>query len=218
MRLRTDSAIIVLNVLMISPSLAAPKDSELPMVLDVLERTKTTDATYSLYMWNRITLPGQDPVQEWSAEFHSGHLHRVETPRDRVVADCLSRTGFALSVLTGKISEGPSVANAACGINTNKRFLAAEWKGVVQTPFGKADRVRVVDQDNIREYDVSEEGILFRTTYTENEVGERLLLVVQAVNVVGILPNPDMFDAKSLSKSFVPEQYKIAPTADSQKR
>jgi hypothetical protein len=59
--------------------------------LKVLEKTKSTRATYSVFFWNRVD-PGNRPAfEEWSAEFHMGALHRVETPRDRLIADCSNR-------------------------------------------------------------------------------------------------------------------------------
>ncbi len=54
----------------------------------VVERTKTTSSTYTLYLWNRVTIPGEPVLEEGSAEFHKGDLHRFETPRDRIIADC----------------------------------------------------------------------------------------------------------------------------------
>ena len=53
---------------------------------EVIDLTRTTSTTYSVYTWNRLTLPGAAPFEEWAAEFHDGHFHRVETPRDRIVA------------------------------------------------------------------------------------------------------------------------------------
>ena len=54
----------------------------------IIARSKLTRATYAVYAWNKMQHPEQPAVEEWSAEFNSGSLHRVETPRDRVIADC----------------------------------------------------------------------------------------------------------------------------------
>lgn len=188
----------------------AAQEALSPKALEVLERTKTTNATYALYLRNTLTGEAPRPGEEWSAEFHSGTLHRVETPRDRVVADCAAGTGHALSLVSGEMVEGYAVARAACGISTNATIIEAQWKGKVQTPFGEADRVRIVDEDNVREYDVSGEGILLRSTYAANVPGEPLILLVQPVAVLSKLPDADMFDRESLARSYVAETYRAA--------
>ncbi|HEX4097491.1 MAG TPA: hypothetical protein VHX64_12230, partial [Caulobacteraceae bacterium] len=113
-----------------------------PDVAAVVDRTKSTRATYAIYTWIRISRPGQPPHEEWSAEFNSGALHRVETPRDRVVANCEARTGSALSLVTGKVRTGPEVAEAACGIDTNFQVDAADWLGRQPSPLGPLDAIR----------------------------------------------------------------------------
>ena len=198
-----------------APSTAQPAQSQAPnerdRVLEVLERTKVTRSTYALYVWTRLREPGQAPREEWGAEFHSGDRHRVETPDNRVIADCRAGTGVALAVESGETADGPAVARVACGINTNRSFHSAEYRGVVQTRFGPADRVRLVDDELVREYDVSRDGVLLRTAFKLNEPGEPEVLVAEAVNVVRELPSPDIFDRESLSRSFVPDNYRRPP-------
>jgi len=188
---------------------ATPEVALTGKVKEVVDRSKTTRATYAMYSWNEITLDGQ-PIQEWGAEFHSGDKHRVETPNDHVIADCKAQTGVALSLATGKTVEGPFVAKAACGINTNKAFTATEWEGVVETPFGAADRVRLSDKTDIRTYDISPTGVILRTTYAQNNPERRLQLSSEAVAVLSELPAPDMFDRASLARSYVPDRFKTA--------
>lgn len=205
MRVTTLGLVAMLAV--ICSGAVAGSDNAFHHAIQVLEKTKTVKATYSLYVWNRITLAGSEPVEEWGAEFHSGNLHRVETPRDRVVADCSAHTGAALSLLTGKLVEGPQVASAACGINTNASIVAVDFLGPIQSAFGEAQRVRVIDRQHVREYDVSDNGVLLRTTYSENRPGGNLLLTAEAVALEASLPDKNMFDQSSLEKSFVPEKY-----------
>jgi hypothetical protein len=176
--------------------------------LEVVKRSKSARATYSVYLWNRVTPPGKPATSEWSAEFNAGNLHRVETPRDRVVANCAQPGGFAISLPTGGIQQGPAVAGYACGINTDKPFLATAWKGIVHTKFGDADHVRVVDADNIRDYDVTKEGLIVGSVYAANQPGEAILLRAEAVAVLHDLPERDMFDRHSLGRSYVPERFR----------
>jgi hypothetical protein len=172
----------------------------------VLERTKTTSATYSMYLWNRVAKPGQPVLEEASVEFHKGDFHRVETPRDRIVANCREQTGFYLSVVSGEIIEGPKVAAVACGINTNFPFISVDLLPDVRTDFGTAQRVRVVDAENIRVYDVLQNGALVQTTYTENRPGGSLLIVTQAIRLDDVVPDEGMFTKASLATRFLPDK------------
>ena len=177
----------------------------------IIARTKLTQTTYAAYFWNRIERAGQAPVEEWSAEFNAGPRHRVETPRDRVVADCAAQSGSAWSIARGDLIVGAGVAAAACGINTNVAFLKVEYLGRVESRFGQADRVRVTDANTIRTYDVADSGILLRTVYQTNSPQPQTLLVCEAVAVFDRLPDAAMFDDSFLLKSFVPERFKLAP-------
>lgn len=208
---RTIQVVAVLAGTSLAACDQAPPPVELTgKVKEVVDRTKATQATYALYIWNEMSRDGT-LVQEWGAEFHSGDKHRVETPRDRLIADCKAQTGSGLTPATGETLDGPAVARAACGINTNKAFLAAEWKGLVKTPFGMADRVRLVDKDNIRTYDISPSGVILRTTYARNSPDAPIESTSEAVSVLSELPAPDMFDKASLSRSYVPDRFKSAP-------
>lgn len=189
----------------------AQDSSDQERVLEVLERTKSTRSTYALYVWTRVAEPGQAPREEWGAEFHSGDLHRVETPDNRVIADCRAGTGVGLAVESGETFDGPGVARVACGINTNRVFHSAEYRGVVQTRFGPADRVRLIDDELVREYDVSRDGVLLRTVFALNGPGEPEILVAEAVDVARELPARDMFDRQSLDRSYVPDNYRRPP-------
>jgi hypothetical protein len=170
----------------------------------VLERTKTTRATYTIHIWNRVTNPNKPAFEEASAEFHKGDLHRIETPRDRVVADCRAKTGAHLSVETGEITEGPEIAAFACGINTNFPILSIEILPNVETKFGVAQRVRVTDKQNIREYSILENGALANTTYTENRVAGQVLVVAEATLIENSVPEDVMFDKASLGMRYLP--------------
>lgn len=172
--------------------------------LAVLERTKATRATYTIHIWNRVTNPDKPPFEEASVEFHKGDLHRIETPRDRVVADCRAKTGAHLSVETGEITEGPEIAAFACGINTNFPILSIELLPNVETKFGVAQRVRVADKHNVREYSILENGALAKTTYTENRIAGRVLIVAEATRIENSVPEDAMFDKASLGRRYLP--------------
>jgi len=212
---RTAQVATLLASLLLGGACTPPPAPEITLtgqVKAVVDRTKATRETYALYSWNEMPGDGQ-PVQEWAAEFHSGDKHRVETPRDRAIADCRAQTGAALNLVTGEMVEGSVVARGACGISTARPFTAAEWLGPVRTPFGPADRVRLADKNNIRTYDISPTGVILRATYAQNTASKPISLTSEAVAVLAQLPAPDIFDRASLSKSYVPDHFKTAPGA-----
>jgi hypothetical protein len=191
---------------------AAPSQpQETAKAMAILNRTKIVTGTYALYMWNWLTPPEGPAYEEWSAEFNAGDLHRVETPHDRLVANCRTGEGYAYSVETGQSSQGPSIARAACGIDTNTPSLSAVSEGAVATPFGRAERVTVTTAELVRRYQVSADGILLATVYAENTPAQTVRLVNEAVAVERTLPKPGMFDRASLARSYVPAQYKRPP-------
>jgi len=177
----------------------------------VIARSKRAQVTYAIYYWNRIEHPGQRPIEEWSAEFNSANHHRVETPRDRVIADCAAHTGTYLSLATGQVVTGPQIAGVACGINTNLPFLKTEFLGRVKSRFGDADRVRVTDAQNVRTYDISDSGVILRTVFETNDSRHLTVVDVETVAIFDKLPDTAMFDAASLKRSFVPDQFKKTP-------
>ena len=46
-----------------------------PKVAEIVNKSRATTASYSLFSSNRVTLEYSDPVEEWGAEFHHGSLH-----------------------------------------------------------------------------------------------------------------------------------------------
>jgi hypothetical protein len=179
--------------------------------LKLVQLTKTTSVTYAAYGWNVITLPGSEPVEEWSAEFHSGSLHRVETPRDRVIADCKEMTGTYLSLTTGNVTSGPGVAKSACGINTAKEILSAVSIGKVKGRFGYANRIRITDKNNIRTYDISDDGIIVGCVYTLNDKSKKAVIKLEVRQIDRNINDSSIFSIASLSSSAVPEKFRVAP-------
>ena len=185
--------------------------SETDKVDKVIQRTKVVSTTYAVYFWNHGRSPSLAASDEWSAEFHSGSQHRVETPRDRVIADCKAGTGAYLNVASGQIIRGAQVAAAACGINTARRIVSTKWMGRVQTGMGSADRVQITDTSNVRTYDISKDGIILASVYALVDSPQPIILRTWALAIRPNLPDKNMFDEASLQRSFVPERYKIAP-------
>jgi hypothetical protein len=174
-----------------------------------IERSQQTTATYSLYSWNDVP-DGQGIEDGWSAEFHSGDLHRVESPMSRSVADCKKRTGTNLNLKTGKIISNHTVSNAACGINTNFQFRAVEWLGRHKTTFGDADRVRITDDNSILTYDVLDNGVLVSTIVVDRQ--GKPLVTNSPIALLATVPE-GIFSEESLQLSVVPEKYRKPPVS-----
>jgi hypothetical protein len=205
---------VATGALLLSASIAVaacasdPADEKTAAATKLIALTRETRTTYSMVVWNRIQRPGAAIVEEWSAEFHDGIRHRVETPRDRMVADCVAMTGTYVEIPTGKIITGARVARAAWGINANMPILAARIGGKHQNRFGGVVRVAVVDSDNVRTYDVAENGALLAATISDRK-GNRLL-TNWAVSYSPDVP-ADIFSEASLARSVVPDELKRAP-------
>lgn len=204
------ATLAVLAYLISGASQPSKIEPDADRVSKIVERSKITPTIYSLYGWNVITIPGQEPVEEWSAEFNSGPMHRVETPRDRVIANCQALTGTALSLTTGQLISGPSVAKSACGIDTGKAILSSNVISKVSSRFGSADRIQLTDSDYVRTYDISDDGIIIRCVYALNDPAKTVVLKLEAQQVDRASINADIFSEQSLSKSAVPEKYKVA--------
>lgn len=167
--------------------------------------TRETHATYTLILRNRILRPDGSVYEEWSAEFHDGTLHRVETPRDRVIADCEAGTGSYTDFRNGKLIDGPSVAGMACGINANSPIISAKIEGMRESRFGRATHLVVHDPNYIRTYDVAENGALVGATISDRS-GKRLL-TNWAVYLSSDVP-PGIFSRDSLGHSAVSERFR----------
>lgn len=181
----------------------------------VFERTKTTRATYALYSWNWVREAGGKATPRWSAEFHRGKLHRVETPHIRIVADCEAMQGTMLDVAAGRTESRPAIARAACGINSNVELLRLEWLGRRESRFGPVDALRILDPAEERLYVVDEAGILVAAEIFPRDPAGDYCVQQEPLAVERRLPAGDMFSAASLRKSFAADRFRRVPTASS---
>ena len=184
-----------------------------PRAVAAFERTKRTRETYALYAWNWVKVPGLETGPQWSAEFHRGDLHRVETPQVRVVADCAAGTGTMYEVASGRTASGGAAAAAACGINSNFPIRRLEWMGRRKTRFGPLDMLRVVDLADERIYAVDRAGVLVAAEVFPRVKGSGSCLQQEPLAVEKILPAEDMFSEASLRKSFAAARFGSPPKA-----
>lgn len=178
---------------------------------EIFDLTHSTRETYAVFNWSRVKTPGQAHFEEWGAEMHSGSLHRVETPKARLVADCGSGEGAWLELATGRVTRGPAVAAAACGISRVDPILDVRWLARVETVHGPADRIEVEDAKLIRTYDVLPSGAILRTEVADKKSGTPRVLVSDPLGYMAELPEGDVFSEASLNRSVVPSRYKSPP-------
>ncbi|PAL21372.1 hypothetical protein CD928_13315 [Sphingopyxis sp. GW247-27LB] len=129
----------------------------------------------------------------------------METPRDRIVADCAAMRGSYADLRKGKLIENMSVAKAACGIEANTPILSARIEGKRESRFGPTTHLVIRDPNFIRTYDVDKNGALLGATISDHS-GQRLL-TNWAVYLSSDVP-PDIFSKDSLGRSVVPERFK----------
>ncbi len=180
-------------------------------VKEVVDRSKATRATYSIYVHNWLKAQDGTELDEWSGEFNDGVRHRIENPHLHAIADCRAITGVAVIPELNLRKTGPQVAQESCGIATNVAYTGATYLGVVLTPCGDADRIKLVEKDNVRTYDVTKEGIVVGETWRRNGGDQALTLKQTVVAVVPTVPSHDMFDEASLQTTFTPDQFRISP-------
>ena len=184
-----------------------------PRARAVFERTKQTRATYALYSWNWVKGSGFETGPHWSAEFHRGPLHRVETPHVRLVADCSAGTGTMLRVDSNETESGAGVARAACGINSNFPLRSLEWLGRKSSRFGPVETVRILDRSDERIYAVDESGVLVASEIFPRDPKATYCVQQEPLAIERRLPGTDMFSPRSLSRSFAAERFATPPEA-----
>ncbi len=174
----------------------------------LIAKTRDTHATYSLFSWNVITPPDAPPHTEWSAEFNAGFLHRVETPRIRVIANCKLRSGILLEVETGRTTEGSEVAATACGIDGNQPFITASLLGKAKSKWGTVTNLQIRTAHALRTYAIELRGIIVAETISDPD--GQLRLSMKAREIRNWVPR-DIFTVGSLQQSFVGNDFRSAP-------
>ena len=174
-------------------------------VQSLIRRTQTTDATYALVNANEIRRD-DGTIHEFGAEYNQGDLHRVETPRDRIVANC--RTGWVahLNIASGEISHEGELSRMACGIYIGDGLRSAKVTGSRESQFGPLQQLSIATFTGTRTYEVAPNGaIVFETIADQNG---KVRLITKTIWISPHLPAGDLFSEDSLAKSVVAEQLK----------
>jgi hypothetical protein len=184
-----------------------------PRAQAVFDRTKNIRATYALYDWNWRRGDDGHVSLHWSAEFHRGTLHRMETPDLRAVADCSTRKATLVEIRSGRTESHAWIANAICGIRSDKIMYRLEYLGRKNGRFGPIDTIRATELLNERYYGVDEAGIVVATEYFSTDAALKGCVQTEPLAIEKELPEADMFSVESLARSFVPEKYQRGPEA-----
>ena len=179
-----------------------------PEAAQLIKFTRQTKATYSAFSWNVITQPDGDLIEEWAAEFHSGSLHRVETPRERVIADCAAMTGTYLDLASGEIVSGERIAKIACGIADHLGIASAKMLPAANGRYGPVRRLAVEDGSTVRTYSIDARGLIVAEQIALPDGHVSLVMQVVAVKKT---VSPRIFTVASLQRSAVPARYKVKP-------
>jgi hypothetical protein len=196
-----------LALLLASMLAAGPGD---PNALAILSRSRDTQATYALYVWNRIHRMGEPVNEEWAAEFHRGYQHRVETPKYRIIADCATNLGYVYDVDKGSLQESSDAGAVACGVSIANEIVSVEARGSTPSAYGQLDVIRVVDSKDERFYAVDARGILVRTSVFPASGSSGYCVQAEPIAVSDQLPAGEWFTPESLKHSAVPTNYRKA--------
>jgi hypothetical protein len=182
-----------------------------PRAQEVFDRTKAIRATYAIYDWNWRRGDDGRASLHWSAEFHRGSSHRMETPDLRAVAHCLTREATLFEIRSGSTHSHAWIANAICGIRSDRIIHRLDWVGRKESRFGPLDTIRVTDLLNERFYSVDPAGIIVATEYFSRDAGLKGCVQTEPMAIEKDLPAGDIFSVESLERSVVPEKYRSGP-------
>jgi len=183
---------------------ATPNLPDSTAAQQLIDWTKNNRARYTVVSRNEI--PRDDAtIYEFSAEFNEGDLHRVETPRDRVVTNC--RTGWIahLNVATGEITHDAPLSGVACGIYTGDKMVSAEISSAKSSKFGPIKQLHLKTASGLtRIYGVASNGAIVAEQIIDP--AGKTLIVMTALSLSDRLPSVDLFTEASLSKSAISDE------------
>ncbi len=177
----------------------------------VVQRTKTTRATYTAYEWNVVRDDEGNPQDGWAAEFHSGDLHRLEIAGARIVANCRTHEGHIYDVKAGETQDSDTIWLTACGIDTTDQIVAVDRLAPIADKSGPLDVIRIKGGAWVRFYAIDRNGVIVRSNRIAANGSPSPCVQNRAVAILPTLPARDLFTRASLAKSFVPERYRQPP-------
>ena len=184
----------------------------------VVERTRTTTATYAVYLWGGSIDRAGKIEDHWSAEFHAGDWHRMEGPDSRVVANCRTRIGYVYDVKTGMTAAAPNAYRGACGIFDPGNVTSTERLSGFGDKQRSLDFVILSDPNFVRRYVIDNRGAILESLWSAADGTTRPCIWTKALADEDTLPSTNMFTDASLTQSFVPAKYLVRPTGFDEQR
>lgn len=174
-----------------------------PKAQEVILRTHSSTATYTIYWRSYGTDGGAKTDYAWGATFRQGPLLRYESRDKRVVADCAARTAtrYYDSIGRNEYSSGPKIVKAHCGIDSELGIVSSRYLGQTESKFGLLDIVRVADRDGVHIYRVTSGGEIVGVS--SNYQGSKYTIIAEPMSFDRSLPAGDLFSRRSLTSSKV---------------
>ena len=154
---------------------------------------------------------GIDAGPHWSAEFHRGPLHRVETPHVRLVADCAAGTGTLLQVDRTETESGARVARAACGINSDLPAARPRMARPQEPPCRSGRDPRILRSDRRASLCGRRHRDTGRLRDFPRDPAAGYCVQQEPLALERRLPATDIFSPRSLGRSFAAEQFGARP-------
>ena len=180
----------------------------------VLDRTKTTTATFASYDW----MTGRDEKGlgsgMWVAEFHSGDWYRGESAVVRVIVNCRTHEGYSFNVASGELRRDDTLYAGDCGIATGGSIESVErLPTIAKSAFGTLDVIKVTDASRVRYYQVDKRGVIIRSNWTARDGSAYPCVQAEPIARLTTLPAGEIFTKASLATSVVAAQFRRPPSA-----
>lgn len=179
---------------------------------EVLERSRATTADFAEYEW--MVERDEEGVSQdgWAAEYHRGHMHRIENPWRRVISNCETGETYSYEVSSGRVDQWTDKTNAICGISDRTGIESlVGFPSLTDAAFGPLDTIRISDARLTRTYQVNPQGALIRVDWFSTDGSRYPCFIQHPVAYSANLPAQDIFSVESLSKIVTPEQYQQVP-------
>lgn len=179
----------------------------------LVQRTKSTNVTYAAYSWVYGRNQEGERNDSWAAELHSGDWHRAEGRTIRTLANCRTHQGWVYDIASSALSANDQVWIGACGIFTGNQIVAVDrLPGMDGGKYGRLDVVRVTDRSFVRFYAIDARAVIIRGNWTAANGSPAPCSQSEAIAILPNLPGGALFTTESLSRSAVPDRYKVAPS------
>jgi len=178
----------------------------------LLQRTKTTTATYASYGWLYQLDDEGNRTDTWALELHRGDWYRGEGIKIRTLVNCRTHAGWLYDIASDTLSRNDEIWIGACGIFSGGQITAVDLLAPVNDRrFGRLEVLRVTDQRNLRYYAIDRRGVIIRSAWAAANGSPAPCIQQEPIAILQKLPGDPLFVPEDLKRSLVPERYRSAP-------